>query len=91
MAAERWHLNKNITVGTLILLATLLLTQVYAYAQSQEILSSLKSASTNHVLKSELNLRLGTQEYKMQRMADDIKENQKMMIELLQRIPKRDN
>ena len=100
MASEHWHLSRNVTLSTLLSIIILLMTQVYTYGQSQEKLSSLenqfKQASVSHVVKTELNQKLETQEYKIQNVADDvievkstIKENQKMMIELLQRIPKK--
>lgn len=94
--AKDWHLNKSIPVGMMLSLAVLLLSQVYAYGQNQQKLEQVNFASTSHVTKSELNQKLENLEYKMQHAAEDakeanqgVKENQKMIIELLQRIPKR--
>lgn len=96
MTTER--VNKYLTISTLLSIMVLLSTQVYTYGQNQLKLDTVQLASTTHILKSELNQILETQDYKMQHVVDDIKEvkqalkeNQKMMIELLQRIPKKDN
>lgn len=86
-------INKNktvtVTISALISFILLLMTQVYTYAQSQQTLTDLELISKTHVVESELNLRLEAQGYKIEIMTANIKENQKMMIELLQRIPKK--
>jgi hypothetical protein len=91
MATERLHLSKTITMGALLTFIILLMTQVYTYAQSQKTLTSLESISKTHVVQSELILRLEAQQYKIQTMSDDIVKIEKMVIELLQRTPKKDN
>lgn len=89
MASERSNKTITITVSALLSFIILLMTQVYTYAQNQKTLTDLESISKTHVVKSELIIRLEAQDYKFQVMADDIKENQKMMKEILQRTPKR--
>ena len=96
------HMTNTVSWGTVLGFLVLLLTQLALYAASnkedgkkeQEMAQLLKDAET-HVEKTDLDQRFAAQEFKIQVVVDDIKENketlkdvQKMMNELLQRIPK---
>ena len=96
---SHWHLSKGVSLTTIgSIMATAILGSV-AWGSTTEKLENLEKqvtiSSTTHVVKTELDSRLAVQEYKIQTVADDVKENketlkdvQKMMIELLQRVPK---
>lgn len=96
------HMTNTVSWGTVLGFVVLLLTQLALYAASnkedgkkeQEIAQLIKDAET-HVGQTDLDQRLAAQEFKIQVVSDDVKDNketlkdvQKMVIELLQRTPK---
>ena len=96
---SHWHLSKSVSVATIIsILGTAILGSI-AWGQTTEKLENLETqvtlSSSTHVVKTELDNRLAVQEFKITVISDDVKElketmkeNQRMMIELLQRVPK---
>lgn len=99
---KRPHMTNTASWGTVLGFVVLLLTQLALYAASnkedgkkEERMAQLVKEAETHVIKTELDNRLATQEYKIQVVLEDVKENketlkdvQKTINELLQRIPK---
>lgn len=96
------HMSNTVSWGTVLGFIVLLMSQLALYAVSnkedgikqQEMTQLIEDAET-HVIQTELDNRLATQEFKISVISDDVKElkttlkeNQRMMIELLQRVPK---
>ncbi len=102
---SHWHLSKSISIATITTLLGVVVAGVSwaegtanKMANIEETIKVATQESKNHVRKTELSNILATQEYKITVIADDVKElkytlekNQQLMIEMLQRLPKKQN
>lgn len=99
---QKPHVAKTISYGTILTLAVIIIAQLVSYGQDLEKVvavtkdvAAVKIEMKTHVVKDQLEQRFIAQEYKIEVVSEDVKElketineNQKMMIELLQRVPK---
>ncbi len=102
---SHWHLSKSIPIATIMSLIGMLMAGVsWAEGTSirmeniEEAIEEATQESKDHVRKTELSNILATQEYKITVIADDVKdlkstlkENQQLMIKMLQRLPEKQN
>lgn len=101
MSEGTWHLSKNITLSTVFSIVVLFVTTIYTYGQTQEKLKNLEKKaqeSSEHVSKQNLQQMLENRDIKIQALTSQldkvdakVDKNQELLIELLQRIPKRND
>ena len=96
---EHWHLSKNVSISTISGLVGTIVVGSIAYGQATSKLDAvhkdLETAIEKHITKESVNQMLANRDIKIEIVAEDVKdlksgvkENQQLLIELLQRIPK---
>lgn len=87
---RHFHQSKGVNIVTLLAILGVALSQLWIYGDYKEdggkskeklthIDNQVKEAAKTHVIKIELDHRLATQEYKIQAVADDVKEVKESM------------
>ena len=91
---EPWHINKGVTLSTIMGVVVLLGSQIYQYGMLNEKITNLESAveqiRTTHVPKDVVDQMMIVRDVQIVELKEDVKENQALLREVLQRLPSGD-
>lgn len=94
MSADKidWHLDKRVAIGSILTLVGLLFGQVYQYGVLNEKVSAMEatinSVQDTKVTKDVVEQMFITRDMQIIELKDDVKENQRLLREILKELPK---
>lgn len=96
--SESWHLSKTTSVGTILTVIILFTSQIYSYGKSAQRIETLTDkievATKDRIHKSTVEQMFAVKEEQIKSISNDIKdikdsqkEQQKILMQILQKLP----